>query len=113
MRVITEECRKLNEMLLNSGEYRRYVAARNALNNAPEVAGALRDLRRRNDEIHLYGGENAFEEMEKLVAEYDELLHNSVANEYIRAESRLSSLVREMIDEQLSGIELEMFGIGE
>ena len=59
----------------------------------------LRELKERYKEIQTYWEGNPYDEIYKLCDENDWLLHNSVVNEYLRAESALSRLIRRMMDE--------------
>ncbi|SEF52849.1 Control of competence regulator ComK, YlbF/YmcA [Eubacterium ruminantium] len=94
---LLEECKKLNSMIKNSKEYKKYVSARNHLRRNEDLERKLRELYARNREIQEYSS-NAFEETQKLYEENDELLHNSLVNEYIRAESALRRLLKNIMD---------------
>ena len=100
------ECKKLNNMLKESKEYKRYVSARNNLRRNEDLERKLSELYARNSEIQEYSND-AFAETERLYSENDELLHNSIVNEYIRAESALCRLLRDMLDVTADGIRFD------
>ena len=54
-----------------------------------------------------YTDGNPFDDILRLYYENDELLHNSVVNEYLRAESALSKLMRKVITRVTDGIHFE------
>ena len=84
---LMEECRKLNSMLKSSREYKSYISAKNHLRRNEDLEKKLRELYARNRE-----------ETKKLYEENDELLHNSLVNDYIVAESALRRLLKTMLD---------------
>ena len=108
---LLQECKKLNGMLLESKEYKKFVSARKNLRRNEDLERKLRDLYARNREIQEYSN-NAYEETERLYAENDELLHNSIVNEYIRAESALCRLLRNMLDITADGIRFDYLDEG-
>lgn len=105
------ECKKLNNMLKESKEYKRYVSARNNLRRNEDLERKLSELYARNSEIQEYSND-AFAETERLYSENDELLHNSIVNEYIRAESALCRLLRNMLDVTADGIRFDYLDEG-
>ena len=108
---LMEECRKLNSMLKSSREYKSYISAKNHLRRNEDLEKKLRELYARNREIQEYSN-NAYEETEKLYADNDDLLHNSIVNEYIRAESALCRLLRNMLDITADGIRFDYLDEG-
>ena len=105
------ECRTLNNMLKDSKEYKKFVNARKNLRRNEDLERKLRELYARNREIQEYSN-NAYEETEKLYADNDDLLHNSIVNEYIRAESALCRLLRNMLDITADGIRFDYLDEG-
>lgn len=99
MEEIIAATRHVNELLKESREYRRFVHARNSLRSNDELYEKLRGLKQRYKEVQTYWEDNPYDEIYRMCAEHDWLLHNSVVNEYLRAESALSRLVRRMLDE--------------
>lgn len=99
MNELIVESRQLNRMIKNSKEYSKYIYARNALKMHDELFAKVQEYKKRTFEIQNYGSENPYDEVIQLGRDYDELLHNSLVNEYIRAENRLCKLMREMFGE--------------
>ncbi len=108
---LLQECKKLNNMLKESKEYKTFVNARKNLRRNEDLERKLRELYARNREIQEYSG-NAYEETERLYSDNDELLHNSIVNEYIRAEGALCRLLRDMLDITADGIRFDYLDEG-
>lgn len=98
-------------MLTESKQYKKFMNARNNLRRNEDLERKLRELYARNKEIQEYSG-NAYEETERLYSENDELLHNSIVSEYIRAEDALCRLLREMLDITADGIRFDFLDEG-
>ena len=99
MEDIIEATKHVNQLLRESREYRRFMHARSQLRANEELYQKLRELKGRYKEIQAYWEGNPYDEIYRLCDENDWLLHNSVVNEYLRAESALSRLIRRMMDE--------------
>ncbi len=96
---IIAKCRELNQMLKDSEEYRKYVIARKNLRSNKDLYNRLKELKKINSDIHNYSGDNRFDDLIRMIHDYDDFLHNSVVSDFLRAESRLSELVQEMYSE--------------
>ena len=96
---IINATKELNHMLKESQEYKRFIHARTALRSNEDLYRKLRDLKNRYKEVQIYWEDNPYDEIYRLCDENDWLLHNSIVNEYLRAESALSRLIRLMLDE--------------
>ena len=57
------------------------------------------DFKHRYEDILRYTEGNPYDELYKIYYENDELIHNSAVNEYLRAESAFSKLIRKVIDD--------------
>ncbi len=99
MNELIKESRQLNRMIKNSKEYSKYIYARNALKTNEELYAKVREYQKKSYEIQTYGDDNPYDEVVQLAKDYDEMLHNSLANEYIRAENSLCRLMRQMFAE--------------
>ena len=99
MEEIIEQTRLLNRMLKDSFEYKRFIHARTSLRANEDLYRQLKELKVKYKDVQAYWEDNPYDEIYRLCADNDWLLHNSVVNEYLRAESALSRLVRRMIDE--------------
>lgn len=99
MEDIIAATRHVNQLLKASEEYKRFVFARNALCANVDMYQRLKTLKARYTDVQTYWDGNPYDEIYRMCEENDELLHNSVVNEYLRAESALSRLIRRMMDE--------------
>ena len=104
---IMEECRKLNLMITNSEEYRNYIFARNSIKANEDLYNSLMEFKRRYEDIMKYTDGNPYDEIYRIYYENDDLIHNSTVNEYLRAESALSKLIRSIIANVTDGIRFE------
>ena len=91
--------RHVNELLKESKEYRRFIHAKNSLRANDDLYQKLKELKARYIEVQTFWEGNPYDEIYRMCAENDWLLHNSVVNEYLRAESALSRLIRRLMDE--------------
>ena len=99
MEEIIEATKKLNQMLKDSREYKRFIHARTSLRANEDLYRQLKELKQKYKDIQTYWEDNPYDEIYRLCDDNDRLLHNSVINEYLRAESALSRLIRRMLDE--------------
>ncbi|SEQ07413.1 Control of competence regulator ComK, YlbF/YmcA [Lachnospiraceae bacterium NE2001] len=104
---ITELSKELNISILESEEYRNYIFARNSLKSNEGLFNKVMEFKRYYEDVMKYTDGNPFDDILRLYYENDELLHNSVVNEYLRAESALSKLMRKVITRVTDGIHFE------
>ena len=72
-----------------------------------ELYRAVIEFKKRYADIERYTEGNPYDELYKLYVEYDELIHDSTVNEYLRAESAFSELIRMVTDEVFRGFSFE------
>ena len=104
---ITEQCKELNMLILESDEYRNYVFARKSLKANEDLFNKVMDFKSRYEDVMKYTDGNPYDDLLRIYHENDELLHNSVVNEFLRAESALSKLMRNVIAKVTDGIHFE------
>ena len=98
------ESKKLNQLIKSSEEYKTYVHALHTIRSNEDLHKALIDFKNRYTDVLRYTEGNPFDELSRMYYENDELIHNSVVNEYLRAESAFSKLVKAVIEEISKGI---------
>lgn len=94
---IAKVCQKLNHMIRESAEYQMYITARNNLKANEQLYNSLMDFKNRYSDVLKYTDGNPYDEIIRIYYENDDLIHNSIVNEYLRAESALSKLLRDVI----------------
>ena len=104
MEELIEQCRKLNQLIIDSKEYTTFIVARNYIKSNEALYNDLMEFKRRYEDVMKYTEGNPFDEIHKLYYDNDELIHNSTVNEYLRAESALSRLIRKVISEITEGV---------
>ena len=107
MESLLEQCRILNGMIMDSKEYKNYVYARNTMLSNEELNNALTEFKNRYADVMKYTDGNPYDELLSLYMENDELIHNSVVNEFLRAESAFSKLIKRVIGEISDGFNLD------
>ncbi len=105
---ILEATRRINQLLKESKEYKRFVFARSALSSNSEMYQRVKELKQHYRDVQTYWEGNPYDEIYRMCQEQDELLHNSVVNEYLRAESAFSRLIRRVVDEAAAGFDMEL-----
>lgn len=107
MEDILEATKHVNELLKESKEYKRFIFARNQLRANSDMYQRLKEMKDRYKDVQTYWDGNPYDEIYRICQENDELLHNSVVNEYLRAESALSHLIRSMVDIVVEGFHID------
>ena len=105
MNDIIEECKKLNQMISDSKEYKNYVFAQSSIRSNEELYNSLMEFKNRYADVLKYTDGNPYDEILRMYYENDELLHNSTVNEFLRAESSLSKLIKSVISEITDGLD--------
>ena len=103
---LIEQCRKLNQLIIDAKEYKNYIIARESIKSNEELYNDLMEFKRRYEDVMKFTDGNPFDEIHRLYYDNDELIHNSTVNEYLRAESALSRLVRRIISEITDGVDI-------
>jgi cell fate (sporulation/competence/biofilm development) regulator YlbF (YheA/YmcA/DUF963 family) len=104
---ILNATRYVNQLLKESKEYQRFIFARNQLRANTDLYQRLKEMKERYKDVQAYWEGNPYDEIYRICQENDELLHNSVVNEYLRAESALSRLIRMMVDTVVEGFHID------
>ncbi len=108
MRQAIELAAKLNMQIKNSREYQRYVETDRRLRDNHELHERFDEFRRRNYELQFSEGDsNLYDEVFNLVKEYDTILQDSIVNDFVLAEQRLCSLMRELYGALSEGLEFD------
>lgn len=108
MRQAIELAEKLNMQIKNSREYQHYVETDRRLRDNRELHERFDEFRRRNYELQFSEGDsNLYDEVFNLVKEYDTILQDSIVNDFVLAEQRLCSLMRELYGTLSDGLELD------
>lgn len=106
--MITKEAHKLNQIIRESDEYNRYLAAKENVMNNQELYQAMNAFRRRNYELQSYkDGVNRYQEIHNLSLEYEKVLRNPLVNEFLMAEQILSRKMTEVYEVIADGLELD------
>ena len=108
MEEILEQCRILNQLIMDSKEYKNYTYALGSIKTNEELYNSLMEFKKRYTDVMHYTEGNPYDEIYRLTNDYDDLLHNSTVNEFLRAESAFSKLVRGVIGEISDGFSVEI-----
>lgn len=102
------EAVKLNQVIRDSEEYRRYLCAKEEVMGNQELYQAMNTFRRRNFELQNYNdGINRYQEIHGLALEYEKVLRNPAVNEFLLAEQVLIRTMSEVYETIAEGLELD------
>lgn len=106
--MITQEAKKLNQIIKESEEYNNYNRTMKRVQENQELYQAMNSFRRRNYELQSYeDGINRYQEIYNLALEYEKVLRNPVVNEFLVAEQILSRKMTEVYEVIADGLELD------
>ena len=109
MQDVLELGRQLNEEIKRSGVYQRYIDSKERLAEHTDLLRSYNEFRRRNYEIQNDPElENPFDEVNALSQEYDDFLHDNIVNDFIRAESELCLMMRQVYEELAKDLDFEI-----
>lgn len=107
MQEVINESKALNEKIKQTAEYKKYIDKMNALRDNKELYYKVKEFRIRNYDLQNREGINAYDEINNLVKEYDEILHNSLVSDFMRAERKLCRMMRQVFDGISEGLEFD------
>ena len=105
---ISNKCFELNILIRKSNEYKTYIHAKNAIMANEDLYNSLMEFKRVYSDIMKYTEGNPYDEILRIYNENDDLLHNSTVNEYLRAESAFSKLVKKVMSKVSEGLVSEI-----
>lgn len=107
MREVINESKQLNEKIKQSDEYKKYIDTKKVLCDNIELYNRLKEFNDRNYELQNQTSMNPYDEVSALVREYDELLHNSIVNEFLRAEQHICKMMQQVYNSIAEGLEFD------
>ena len=96
---------QLNQKIKQSTEYQNYIDTKKKLCANMELCNQLKEFQRRNYELQ--NRENPYDEVSNLVREYDELLHNSLVSDFLRAEQHICRMMQKVYNSIADGLEFD------
>lgn len=106
---VVELSKKLNETIKESEIYRNYQICRNRLYEHPDLLRGLNEFKKKNSDIQNNGAiDNPYDEVVALFEEYDAIVHDTVVNDYLRAERKLCRLLKTMYDAIAEGLDVDI-----
>ncbi|MGN0435305.1 MAG: YlbF family regulator [Wujia sp.] len=107
MKEVINQSKQINEHIKQTSEYKKYIDTKKALYDNIELCNMLKEFRNRNYELQNRVGVNPYDEVSALVREYDELLHNSIVSDFLRAEQRICKLMQQVYNAIAEGLEFD------
>lgn len=107
MKKVISESILLNEHIKQSPEYQRYISTKKLLHENTDLCQRLREFRAKNYELQNRRGDNLYDEVNALVREYDELLHNSVVSDFLIAEQKICKMMQKVFNSVADGLEFD------
>jgi cell fate (sporulation/competence/biofilm development) regulator YlbF (YheA/YmcA/DUF963 family) len=106
---VVELSKKLNETIKESEFYRNYLTCRERLYEHPDLLRGLNEFKKRNSEIQNRGSvDNPYDEVVALFEEYDAIVHDTIVNDFLRAERKLCRMLKTMYDEIADGLDVDI-----
>lgn len=105
VRVKAEE---FKQTIMNSEEYHKYDMYRRLLNETPDLKERVNKFRKANMDMQMEGKAQDRDEVQKLSADYMDILTNSVVREFLNAELILCKMIQQINLMLISDIELEL-----
>jgi cell fate (sporulation/competence/biofilm development) regulator YlbF (YheA/YmcA/DUF963 family) len=96
MKEVIDKSKQLNQRIKDSSEYKNYLDTKKRLCDNIDLCNQLKEFKRRNQEIQNRHGVNPYDEVIMLTREYDELLNNSIVNEFLMAERHICKLMQKV-----------------
>lgn len=91
---IENKARELSELIISGDEYRRYLAAKEAIMGYPELKIRADEFRKRNFEMQSSMQNNPSEVRGNLMREFSDVLKNSIVKEYLDSEIVLCRMLQ-------------------
>ena len=101
---IFEKAEEISALILDSDAYRRFIMAKEKLDDNPEIAERVTEYRKKNFALQNGTSNNKIDELRELENEYGEVLKNTLIREFLNAElilCRTIQNINEIIAEKL------------
>ena len=86
----------------NSEEFIRYQAIKEKVHGFPKLESQITEFRKKNYEIQNNEMlDNPYDEVNNLFMEYDSIVHDTIVNDFIRAEQKLVMMMK-LVYEQIA-----------
>lgn len=105
---IEGKARELSELIVKSDIYQRYDSARRKLEQDGNLLGGVNEYRKRRFYIQNNPDDNMQNALNQLMAQFEHIINNPVAKEYMDAESLLCREVRKVTNIIAESIEMDM-----
>lgn len=107
MKEVILESININNQIKRTSEYQNYINTKRRLHDNVELREKLREFRNKNYELQNRLGDNPYDDVSSLVREYDDLLHNSVVSDFLRAEQKICKMMQKVYDSIADGLEFD------
>ena len=95
MSKIDQALEHLIATILESEEYREFDAKRNEVKQYPELKARIDEFRERNFLLQI-SDNNAFDKMEQLEREYEDIIENSMVSDFLEAELAFCRMMQDL-----------------
>jgi cell fate (sporulation/competence/biofilm development) regulator YlbF (YheA/YmcA/DUF963 family) len=104
-----ELSRQLNRCIRESDVYKNYQYCKEKLKQRPDKLKAFLEYKQKNYEIqHDEMLDNPYDEVNNLFQEYDTLVHDTIVNDFMRAERKLVYMMRNMYEEVAQDLDFDI-----
>lgn len=104
---------RLNQSIKDSDVYKNYQYCKDKLRQRPDKMEKLVEFRKKNYEIQSNEMlDNPYDEVNNLFMEYDSIVHDTIVNDFIRAEQKLVRMMRHVYEQIADGLDFELIDEG-
>ncbi len=108
MKDVLAQSALLNQNIKDSKEYKTYMETKIKLYEHPELCDKLKEFRHLNYDLQNQEGVNNYDSVTRLVNQYDDMLHNSVVTDFLKAEQQLCKDMQMVFNAITDGLEFDL-----
>lgn len=105
---LESKARELTELIINSAEYKIYIQAKKMVEEDPDLLLGVNEYRKKKFFIQNNPDENMQNALNQLVNEFDYVLNNPVAMEFIDCELMVCKSVRTVTNILMDSIDIDI-----
>ena len=93
----------------NSEEFIRYQAIKEKVHGFPKLESQITEFRKKNYEIQNNEMlDNPYDEVNNLFMEYDSIVHDTIVNDFIRAEQKLVRMMKLVYEQMADDLDFDI-----
>lgn len=105
---IVEKAEELSNMIRESEEYKRYLAAKEAISADVDLYNRVNEYRKKNFTLQNSTSNNRIDELRELENEYREIMKNTIVREFLNSELILCRKMQKINELIVDGLDLDI-----